>query len=53
MPKEINCDCGTTVRGMHDDDIVAKAEDHVAKAHPEMEPMSREQILELAEESKA
>ena len=53
-PKEVNCDCGTTVRGIHDDDLVAKVEDHVEKAHPEMQgQMSREQILAMAKESAA
>jgi predicted small metal-binding protein len=54
MTKEISCDCGTTVRGMHDDDLVARTEDHVEKAHPEMkDEMSREKILEMAQESAA
>jgi predicted small metal-binding protein len=47
--KVVHCECGTDVQGETDDDIVAKVEQHVREAHPEMEgQMSREQILEMA-----
>ena len=53
MPKEINCDCGATVRGVHDDDVVARAQDHQEKAHPEQEPKTREELLQMAQKSAA
>lgn len=51
MPKEINCDCGTTVRGVNDDELVANAEEHIKNAHPDMDEPSREEILAMAEEA--
>ncbi len=52
MSKEINCDCGETVRGETDDELVANTEAHVESAHPEMVgQMSREQILAMAHEA--
>ena len=50
MPKKIDCDCGTTVRGVDDDQLVANAEDHMRAAHPDMEPFTREQLLAMAKE---
>ena len=50
MPKKIECECGATVRGIDEDQLLANAEDHMRKAHPDMEPYSREQLLETAED---
>jgi predicted small metal-binding protein len=52
MAKVVNCECGYTVRGEDDDEIVANVEEHVRQAHPEMAgQMSREQVLAMAEEA--
>jgi predicted small metal-binding protein len=52
MAKQVNCECGTTVRGETDDELVSAVEDHVREHHPEMAgQMSREQILSMAEEA--
>ena len=50
MPKVINCECGQMVRGETDDELVAKVEEHVRAAHPDLiGQMSREDILAMAE----
>jgi predicted small metal-binding protein len=52
MATVVNCECGYTVRGEDDDEIVANVEEHVRQQHPEMAgQMSREQILAMAEEA--
>jgi predicted small metal-binding protein len=52
MAKVVNCECGYTVRGEDDDEIVANVEEHVRQQHPEMVgQMSREQVLAMAEEA--
>jgi predicted small metal-binding protein len=52
MAKVVNCECGTTVRGETDDELVANVEDHVRSHHPEMVgKMSREDVLGMAEEA--
>ena len=49
MPKQVECDhCDTTVRGIHDDDLVTKHEDHMKDAHPDKEPKGREEVLAAA-----
>jgi uncharacterized protein len=49
MAKVVNCECGTTVRGETDDELVSAVEAHVREHHPEMAgQMSREQILGMA-----
>jgi predicted small metal-binding protein len=52
MAKLINCECGYVVRGETDDEVVAKAEEHIRTAHPELAgQMSREDILAMSEEA--
>jgi predicted small metal-binding protein len=52
MAKVVNCECGYTVRGEDDDEIVANVEEHVRQQHPEMAgQMSREQVLAMAEDA--
>jgi predicted small metal-binding protein len=52
MAKVVNCECGHTVRGETDDELVAGVEEHVRQDHPEMAgQMSRDQILAMAEEA--
>jgi predicted small metal-binding protein len=36
MAKVINCACGETVRGDTDEEVLAKAEEHVSAAHADM-----------------
>ena len=51
MTQFVHCQCGADLQGESEDDIVAKVEQHVQEAHPEMAgQMSREQILEMAHE---
>jgi predicted small metal-binding protein len=50
VPKVINCECGQVVRADTDDELVAKVEEHVRAAHPQLAgKMSREDILAMAE----
>jgi len=52
MAKVVNCECGQTVRGESDDELVANVEEHVRQHHPEMAgQMSRDDILGMAEEA--
>ena len=49
MAKVINCQCGATVRGETDDDVVAAAEQHMKTEHPNLVgQISREQLLSMA-----
>ena len=51
MARIINCECGYTVRGRDDDELVANAEQHVAATHPDLDgKVSREQFLAMAED---
>ena len=52
MPKLINCECGQVVRGADDDELVANAEAHINRDHPEMVgKVTREDLLGMAEEA--
>lgn len=45
MAKVINCECGLTLRGESDDEVVAAAERHIQESHPELVgTVSREQL---------
>ena len=51
MAKVINCQCGATLRGETDDELVAASENHVQTEHPNLVgKLSREQVLSMAEE---
>ena len=51
MAKVINCECGYTVTGDSDDELIQNAEAHMRDQHPEMVgQVSREQLLSMAEE---
>lgn len=51
MGKLINCECGEVVRGDTDDELVARATEHVESAHPELVgKLGRDDILGMAEE---
>ena len=52
MARVINCECGYTVRGESDDELVENAEAHMKDQHPEMVgQVSREQLLSMAEDA--
>jgi hypothetical protein len=51
MARVINCECGQTIRGSSDDELVARAETHVNENHPELVgKLSRSDLLGMAEE---
>ena len=48
MPeKKVTCDCGKTMRGVNDDEMVAIVQRHAKEVH-EMH-LTREQVLAMAE----
>jgi predicted small metal-binding protein len=50
VSKLINCECGQIVRGETDDELVANAEEHINRDHPELVgKLSRDDILGMAE----
>lgn len=52
MAKQINCECGQVVRGESDDELVANAEEHIRRAHPELVgKIQRRDLLGMAEEA--
>ncbi|HKS79462.1 MAG TPA: DUF1059 domain-containing protein [Gaiellaceae bacterium] len=52
MAKLINCECGRVVRGESDEDLLANAEEHVNRDHPELVgKITREDLLAMAEEA--
>lgn len=52
MAKLINCECGRIVRGESDEDLLANAEEHVNRDHPELVgKITREDLLAMAEEA--
>lgn len=51
MSKVINCECGYTVHGDSDEELVANANKHVEETHPDLVgKISREQFLSMAEQ---
>ena len=52
MAKLINCECGGVVRGETDEELLANAEEHVNRDHPELVgKISRDDLLAMAEEA--
>jgi hypothetical protein len=52
MAKLINCECGQVVRGETDDELIANAEAHVERDHPDLVgKISREDLLAMSEEA--
>ena len=52
MAKLINCECGQVVRGETDEELVANAEAHVNRDHPELVgKITRDDLLAMAEEA--
>ena len=51
MAKLINCECGLVLRGETDDELVANAEEHIRRDHPDLVgQISRDDLLAMAEE---
>jgi predicted small metal-binding protein len=51
-PKVINCECGFTVRGATDDELIANAEEHISHDHPEaIGKITRKDLLDMTEEA--
>jgi predicted small metal-binding protein len=52
MAKQINCECGQTIRGETADEVVQLAEVHIRDNHPDLVgTVSREQLLDWVEEA--
>lgn len=52
MAKVINCECGYTVKGENDQELLQGARKHVDEAHPDMkDKVSDEDLLAMAEEA--
>ncbi len=52
MAKLINCECGEVVRGEDDDELVANAEAHIDRDHPELVgKVTRDDLLAMSEEA--
>jgi predicted small metal-binding protein len=51
MGKRIDCECGYVVKAETDDELVAKAQAHVADAHPELAgKLTRDDVLAMSVE---
>jgi hypothetical protein len=52
MAKLINCECGHVIRGETDDELVAAAQAHIDRDHPDLVgKVSRADLLAMAEEA--
>lgn len=51
MAKLINCQCGRTIRGETDDEVIRQAEEHIRESHPELvDSVTREQLADWIED---
>jgi predicted small metal-binding protein len=51
MAKLINCECGRSIRGETEDDVIRQAEEHIRESHPELVgTVTREQLRDWIEE---
>ncbi len=52
MAKVIDCECGQVVRGETEDELIANAEAHIERDHPELVgKVSRDDLLAMAHEA--
>jgi len=52
MARMISCECGRTIRGETDEEVVANAEAHVREDHPDLVgSITRDDLLAMAEEA--
>lgn len=47
MAKKVDCECGVTITGDDDDELVARVQEHAKDVHDGME-VSRDQALAMA-----
>lgn len=47
MNKRVDCECGVTITGSNDDELVARVQEHAAEVHDGME-VTRDQALAMA-----
>ena len=51
MAKLINCQCGRTIRGETEEDVIRQAEEHIRDSHPELiGNVTREQLSDWVED---
>ena len=51
MAKVLNCECGVTVRGETDEELVKGAMEHLKELHPDIAAtVTPEQVLAMSEE---
>ena len=51
MGRMIRCECGETVRGENDEQVLAAAHDHIEREHPDMvTTITDEQLLAMSED---
>jgi predicted small metal-binding protein len=51
VTKVLNCECGYTVRGKDEDELLEKVEEHIAQQHPDLVgTVTREDLLSMVEE---
>lgn len=51
MAKLINCQCGRTIRGDTEDEVIQQAEQHIKESHPDlMGSVTREQLIDWIED---
>jgi predicted small metal-binding protein len=51
MAKQITCECGKVIRGDTDDEVVSRAQDHIASDHPDLVGnVSRDDLIGWIEE---
>jgi predicted small metal-binding protein len=51
MAKVINCECGRSIRGESEDEVVAQAQEHIRESHPELvDTVSRDQLVEWVQD---
>ena len=50
MARQITCECGETVRGATDQEVVERALEHIRSDHPQLaETVTRDEIVALIE----
>jgi predicted small metal-binding protein len=51
MARVLNCECGFTVRGQDDDELLENVEQHIKEQHPDLVgTVTREDLLSMTEE---
>jgi predicted small metal-binding protein len=52
MASQINCECGQTIRGDTEDEVIQLAEQHIRENHPALVgSISRDQLRDWVEEA--